>query len=43
MYELKIYRGILRHDNKNDIRFEEGLTSKFKIDMRSLTNFDQTT
>ena len=28
---------------KNDTRFEEELTSKFKIDMRSLTNFDPTT
>ena len=28
---------------KNDTRFEEELTSKFKIDMSSLTNFDPTT
>ena len=28
---------------KNDARFEEELTCRFKIDMRNLTNFDQST
>ena len=28
---------------KNDARFEEELTYQFKIDMRNLTNFDQST
>ena len=28
---------------KNDARFEEELTCQFKIDMRNLTNFDQST
>ena len=28
---------------KNDAKFEEGLTCRFKIDMRNLTNFDQST
>ena len=26
---------------KNDAKFEEELTCQFKIDMRNLTNFDQ--
>ena len=28
---------------KNDAKIEEELTSQFKIDMRNLTNFDQST
>ena len=28
---------------KNDAKFEEGLTCQFKIDMRNLTNFVQST
>ena len=28
---------------KNDAKFEEELTCQFKIDMRSLTNFDPST
>ena len=28
---------------KNDAKFEEDLTSKFKIDMRNLTNLDLST
>ena len=28
---------------KNDAKFEEKLTCKFKIDMRNLTNFDPST
>ena len=45
-YELKIYRGVLCHDNetmKNDAKFEEELTFQFKIDMRNLTKFDPST
>ena len=28
---------------KNDAKFDEELTSQFTIDMRNLTNFDQST
>ena len=28
---------------KNDAKFEEELTSRFKIDLRNLTNFDPST
>ena len=28
---------------KNDAKFEEELTCRFKIDMRNLTNFDPST
>ena len=35
MYELKIYRRILCHDNKNDEKFELGLTCQCTIDMRN--------
>ena len=28
---------------KNDVKFEEELTCRFKIDMRNLTNFDSST
>ena len=28
---------------KNDAKFEEDLTSQFKIDMKNLTNFDPST
>ena len=28
---------------KNDVKFEEKLTSQLKIDMRNLTNFDLST
>ena len=40
MHELKIYRGVMYDDNKNDAKFEEELTCRFKIDIRNLTNFD---
>ena len=43
IYELKIYRGVMCHDMKSDAKFEEELTSHFKIDMRNLTNFDPST
>ena len=40
MYRLKVYREVLYHENdENDVKFEEELTFKFKIDMRNLTNF----
>ena len=42
MYELKIHRGFMFHDNENDAKFEEELTC-FKIDMKNLTNFDVST
>ena len=28
---------------KNDVKFDEELTCQFKIDMRNLKNFDQST
>ena len=31
MYQLKIYRGVMCHTMKNDAKFEEELTSQFKI------------
>ena len=43
MYELKIYRGIVWHEMKNDAKCEEELTCQFKIDKRNLTNFDWNT
>ena len=43
MYDLKIYRGDMFHDNKNDTKIEEELTCRFKIDMRNFTNFDSST
>ena len=41
MYELKINRGVMCHDN--DAKFEKQLTCQFKTDMRNLLNFDQST
>ena len=45
MYELKIYRGVICHDitMKNDAKLDEKLTYQFKIEMRNLRNFDQST
>ena len=41
MYELKIYRGVVCHDN--DAEFEEKSTCQLKIHMRNVTNFDMRT
>ena len=43
MYELKIYRGTICHDNKKDARLEDELTCRFKIEMRTLMNFNPST
>ena len=45
MHELKIYRGgeLFVMKIKNDGKFEEELTCRFKTDMRNLTNFDLST
>ena len=43
MYKLKIYRGVSVMAMKNDAKFEEELTCRFKIDMENLTNFDPST
>ena len=45
MHELKIYRGgeLFVMKIKNDGKFEEELTCRFKTDMRNLTNFDGST
>ena len=40
MYELKISRGVMCHDNEEEELTEEELTCHFKTDMRNLTNFD---
>ena len=37
MYELKIYRGAMRYDNKDYAKVEQELIGQFKIDMRKLT------
>ena len=37
MYELKIYRGAMRYDNKDYAKLEQELIGQFKIDMRKLT------
>ena len=43
IYELKICRGVMCHENENNAKFKEELTCQFKIDMRNLTNFDLST
>ena len=43
MYELKIYRGVMFHDNEEWCKFEEESTYRFIIDEKSLTNFDPST
>ena len=43
MYELKIYRGVMFNDKKNDEKSKGELTCRFKIDIdefRNFTNFD---
>ena len=41
MYELKIYRGVMCHDN--EAKFEVELTCQFKTEMWNLMNFDLNT
>ena len=43
MYELKIYRGTICHDNEKDARLEDELICRFKIEMRTLMNFNPST
>ena len=43
MYELKLTGELCVMRMMNDKKFEEELTSQFKIDMRNLTNVDQST
>ena len=43
MHELNTYRGVIVMILMNDEKFEGKLTCHFKIDMRNLTNFDQST
>ena len=44
MYELKIYRVVIYVlKMKKDVKFEEALTCRLKIDMRNLADFDQST
>ena len=43
IHELKIYRGAMLMTLKNDDKFEEKLPCQFKIGMRKLKNFDQST
>ena len=42
-YELKIHRGVMCHEMKNNAKFEVESTCHFKIDMRNLMNFDPST
>ena len=43
MYEVRIYRGIIFNDNEKDAKLEEELTCRFKIEMRTLMNFNPST
>ena len=43
MYQLKIDRRTICHDNKKDAKLEEELTCPFKIEMRALINFNPNT
>ena len=43
MYDLKFTEELCVMTMKNDAKFEEELTCCFKIDMRTLTNFDPCT
>ena len=43
MYEFKIYRGTICHDNEKDAKLEKELTCRFKIESRSLMNFNPST
>ena len=43
MYEVRIYRGIICNDNEKDAKLEEELTCRFKIEMRTLMNFNPST
>ena len=43
MHELKIERGTICHDNEKDAKLEEELSSCFKIEMRTLMNFNPST
>ena len=44
MYELKIYKGAICHDiEKKNAKLEEELTCCFKIEMRTLMNFNPST
>ena len=40
---LKFTKELCVITKKNDAKFEEELTCRFKIDMRNLTNFDPST
>ena len=43
MYELKIYRRTICHDNIKDAKLEGKSTCHFKIEMRTLMNFNPST
>ena len=43
MYELKLFRGTICHGNEKDAKLEEELTCHFKIEMRTLMNFNPST
>ena len=43
MYELKIYKRVYVMTMKNDAKFEDELTCRFKINKRNLINFDPST
>ena len=43
MYELKTYSATICNDNEKDAKLEEELTCRFKIEMRTLMNFNPST
>ena len=43
MHELEIYRGTICHDNEKDAKLEEELICRFKIELRTLMNFNPNT
>ena len=43
MYEHKVYRRLTFMTMKNDAKFQEELTCRFKFDMKNLMKFDPST
>ena len=43
IFELKIYKGVMCHENEERCEIQEKLTCQFKIGMSNTTNFDSRT
>ena len=43
MYELKICRGTICHDNEKDAKLDKELTCNFKIETSTMMNFNPST